>query len=61
MAHLPKQSQALGLGKGLGNEGRLLDSIAIGGIEFAFADRVPPNNADSDTESALVLFGGRTA
>ena len=45
-AHLPEQSQALGLGKGLGDEGRLRDSIAIRGIGFAFAEHVPDSGQE---------------
>lgn len=38
---MPEQSQSLVLGKGLGDKGRLRDSIAIREIGFALADHVP--------------------
>ena len=43
---MSEQSQALGLGKGLGNEGRLRDSKAIRGIGFAFAEHVPDSGQE---------------
>ena len=46
VAHLPEQSQALGFGKGLGDEGRLRDSVANGGIGFAFAKHVPDSGQE---------------
>ena len=46
VAHLPEQSQTLGLGEGLGNEGRLRDSKAIRGIGFAFAEHVPDSGQE---------------
>ena len=46
VAHLPEQSQALGLGKGFGDEGRLRDSVAIRGIGFSFAKHVPDSGQE---------------
>ena len=46
VAHLPEQSQPLGLGKGLGNEGRLRESIAIRGVRFAFTEHVPDSGQE---------------
>ena len=46
VAHLPEQSQTLGPGKGLVNEGRLRESIAIRGVRFAFTEHVPDSGQE---------------
>ena len=46
VAQLSEQSQALEPGKWLVDKGRLWDSIAIGGIRFAFADDIPDSGQE---------------